>query len=81
MKFSKIHSGSYQATRKDGQVINIYKIEEPCPLMGDLWASSYEGDFHGHNNSAAKTKRELVAIENRIEEHASDEDLKNSNYM
>ncbi len=81
MKFSKISSGSYQATRKDGQIINIYKIEEPCPLMGDLWASSYEGDFHGHCNSAAKTKRELVAIENYYEEHSSEESLQESNFM
>lgn len=79
MKFSRLASGDYQATRKDGQVITIYKIEEPWG--GDLWGCTYEGDIHGHSNSSAPTKRELVAHENWLEENASDEDLKNNSYM
>ena len=79
MKFKRLPSGEYQATRKDGQVITIYKLDEPC--CGDLWGSSYEGDFHGHCNSGAPTKRELVAMENRIEGNATYEELREMNFM
>lgn len=62
MKFSKTCDG-YKATRKDGQVITITKSE-----CGTQWVSRYEGDFDGDNTAYGKTKRELVAAENRIED-------------
>lgn len=78
MKFSKLHSGHYQATRADGQIINIENRN--CDDTGTkYWLSSYEGDFDGDNNGDAKTKRELVAYENRIE--TSEEAMKETNTM
>lgn len=62
LKFKRTLDG-YQATRKDGQVITIEKYHE-----GDQWVVRYEGDHSGDNTDFAKTKKELVAIENRIEE-------------
>ena len=79
MQFKRLPSGEYQATRKDGQVITIYKLN--APWGQDKWASTYEGDFHGHCNGGAPTKRELVEYENWVEENATEESLSNSNYM
>ena len=79
MKFSRLPSGDYQATRKDGQVITISRLEES--LWGHKWCVNYEGDFDGDSGDTAKTKKELVDYENWVEENASEKDLKASNYM
>ena len=63
MKFTK-SNGTYKATRKDGQVIVISKAE--TTELGN-WVVRYEGDDWGDNTEYAKTKKELVDLENRIE--------------
>ncbi|ALY07159.1 hypothetical protein VmeM32_00173 [Vibrio phage vB_VmeM-32] len=60
VKFTKLNE-TYQATRKDGQVITISKAEEGG------WVVRYDGDWDGDNTTFAKTKKELVDMENRIE--------------
>ncbi|EIU7553797.1 hypothetical protein L3I77_003717 [Vibrio vulnificus] len=61
MEFHRATDG-YEATRKDGQVIRISKSE-----CNKLWVVRYDNDFDGDNTAFAKTKRELVGKENRIE--------------
>jgi hypothetical protein len=65
MKFKRLPSGDYQATRKDGQVISLRRLDEP--YNGYQWGVYYADDFHGDNTAHAKTKRELVACENHYE--------------
>lgn len=61
MKFSKTLDG-YKAIRKDGQEITIAKSE-----CGSQWVVRYAEDWDGDNTVYAKTKKELVDAENRIE--------------
>ena len=63
MKFTKTTDG-YKATRKDGQEITISKAE-----CGTQWVVRYTGDWDGDNTAFAKTKKELVQAENRIEDN------------
>ncbi len=66
MQFTKVFTGHYKATRKDGQVIHIES--RTCDETGKkYWASTYEGDDYGDNTSHAKTKKDLVNVENYIE--------------
>lgn len=63
MKFSRTIDG-YKATRKDGQEITICKCED-----SSQWIVRYTDDWDGDNTEIAKTKRELVASENWIEDN------------
>ena len=65
MKFSKVQTGQYQATRADGQVITIESRK--CEETGSYWAVTYEGDWDGDLTAHAPTKKQLVAYENNIE--------------
>lgn len=60
----KIHTGYYETTRSDGQVINFESRE--CEDTGaKYWATTYENDFDGDNTYHASTKKKCIEVEQR----------------
>jgi len=63
MKFSKIFSGRYKATRHDGIEITIELMDKDTYGGGEYtWRSTHENDWNGDSTQFAKTKSELVIM-------------------